>query len=356
MGLRIGYKASAEQFGPRDLVEFAVLAEELGLDSVTVSDHFLPWRVEGGHAPFSLAWMAAVGERTTRVQIGTSVLTPTFRYNPAVVAQAFATMSLLTGGRVMLGVGTGEALNEAAVSGSEWPEFRERFARLREAVRLMRMLWTETNVSFEGEYYRTVGASIFDRPEAPVPVYVAAGGPTVAKYAGRSGDGFICTSGKGMELYTDRLLPAVEAGRSAAGRSVDAVDRMLEVKLSYDRDPSRAMDNCRFWAPLSLTPDQKHSVKSPDEMERLANELPIEEVAKRWIIASDPDDAIAQIRPYVDAGLNHLVFHGPGHDQRQFLAQFSQDILPRLRSLQPARMGLEPTDPVGLDPERGLCP
>jgi len=115
-----------------------VRAEELGLDSVTVSDHVLPWRHPGGHAPFSMAWMAAVGERTSRVLIGTSVLTPTFRYNPAVVAQAFATMSLLTGGRVMLGVGTGEALNETAVSGNPWPDFKERFARLREFVRHMR--------------------------------------------------------------------------------------------------------------------------------------------------------------------------------------------------------------------------
>src|SRR5918992_4025926 len=120
MGLTIGYKASAEQFGPRELVEYAVRAEEVGLDSVLVSDHFLPWRHEGGHAPFALTWMAAVGERTSRVKIGTSVLTPTFRYNPAVIAQAFATLGVLYPGRVMLGVGSGEALNEIAVSGREW--------------------------------------------------------------------------------------------------------------------------------------------------------------------------------------------------------------------------------------------
>jgi coenzyme F420-dependent glucose-6-phosphate dehydrogenase len=333
MGLTIGYKASAEQFGPRDLVEFAVRAEEVGLDSVFVSDHFLPWRHNGGHAPFAMAWMAAVGERTSRIRIGTSVLTPTFRYNPAVIAQAFATMALLYDNRVLLGAGTGEALNEIAVSGREWPEFKERFARLRESIRLMRALWTEGEVSFEGEYYRTVGATIYDRPEQPVPVYVAAGGPVVAKYAGRAGDGFICTSGKGMELYTDKLIPAVEEGAAAAGRDAAEVDRMIEIKLSYDRDPDVALENTRFWAPLSLTPEQKHSVDSAVEMERLADELPIEQVAKRWIVASDPDDAVAQIKPYLDAGLNHLVFHGPGHDQERFLSQFAEDVLPRLRAL-----------------------
>jgi coenzyme F420-dependent glucose-6-phosphate dehydrogenase len=329
--LRIGYKASAEQFGPRELVEYGVRAEEVGLDSVWVSDHFQPWRHTGGHAPFSLAWMAAVGERTSRVQIGTSVLTPTFRYNPAVLAQAFATMACLYPDRIILGVGTGEALNETAVTGAEWPDFKGRFARLREAVTLMRTLWTEDSVTFDGEFYRTVDATVYDKPDRPVAVYVAAGGPVVARYAGRAGDGFICTSGKGMELYADKLLPAVAEGAEAADRDPAAVDRTIEIKMSYDRDRQRALENCRFWAPLSLSAEQKHSVNSATEMERLADELPIDQVARRWIIASDPDEAIEQIRPYVDAGLEHLVFHSPSHDQERFLTQFADDVLPKLR-------------------------
>ena len=333
MSLRIGYKASAEQFGPRELVEFGVRVEEFGLDSAVVSDHFLPWRHRGGHAPFAQAWLTAVGERTSRIMLGTSVLTPTFRYNPAVLAQTFATLGLLYAGRVMLGVGSGEALNEIAVSGREWPEFKERFARLREAVRLMRELWTGENVSFEGEYYTTVDATIYDKPEQPIPVYVAAGGPVVAKYAGRAGDGFICTSGKGMDLYTDKLMPAVGEGIEASGRSVADIDRMIEIKMSYDRDPDVALENCRFWAPLSLTAEQKQGVDSAVEMERLADELPIEQVAKRWIVASNPDEAVAQIKPYLDAGLNHLVFHGPGNDQERFLTQLAEDVVPRLRAL-----------------------
>jgi coenzyme F420-dependent glucose-6-phosphate dehydrogenase len=331
--LKIGYKASAEQFGPRQLVEYAVLAERSGLDSAMVSDHFLPWRETGGHAPFSLSWMAAVGERTSTIQLGTSVLTPTFRYNPAVIAQAFATMSLLYPDRVMLGIGTGEALNEIAVSGREWPEFKERFARLREAVELIRALWTEEGVTFDGQYYQTVNATIYDRPEQPTPIYVAAGGPMMAKYAGRVGDGMICTSGKGMELYTEKLIPAATEGAEISGRTLDQIDRMIEIKISYDRDPDTALANTRFWAPLSLSPEQKHSVDSAEEMERLADELPIEQVAKRWIVASDPDEAVSMIKPYLDAGLNHLVVHGPGGDQQRFLDQFSTDVLPRLRAL-----------------------
>ncbi|MGK8502175.1 glucose-6-phosphate dehydrogenase (coenzyme-F420) [Nocardia asiatica] len=333
-GLKLGYKASAEQFGPRELVEIAVLAEEHGLDSATVSDHFQPWRHKGGHAPFSLAWLAAVGERTQRIQLGTSVLTPTFRYNPAVIAQAFATMGCLYPDRVMLGVGTGEALNEIATGYTgEWPEFKERFARLREAVDLMRALWTGDRVDFDGQYYKTVGASIYDVPKGGIPVYVAAGGPLVARYAGRAGDGFICTSGKGMDLYTEKLMPAVAEGAAKAGRSVDDIDRMIEIKLSYDTDPELARENTRFWAPLSLTAEQKHSITDPIEMEAAADALPIEQIAKRWIVASDPDRAVEQIKPYLDAGLNHLVFHAPGHDQRRFLDLFQRDLAPRLRAL-----------------------
>lgn len=333
MGLQIGYKASAEQFDPRELVEFGVQAEQCGLDSVMVSDHFQPWRHKGGHAPFSIAWMSAVGERTSRIRMGTSVLTATFRYNPAVLAQAFATMGCLYPERIMLGLGTGEALNEIAVSGMEWPAFKERFARMREAVRLMRRLWREERVSFDGEYYQTVDATIYDRPDGGIPVYIAAGGPVVAKYAGRAGDGFICTSGKGMELYQDKLLPAVNDGLDAGERDRSSIDRMIEIKLSYDPDPQLARENTRFWAPLALTPEQKQGLEDPMEMERVGDELPLDQVASRWIVSSDPEDVVAQVKPYVDAGFDHLVFHAPGHDQSRFLRSFGEQILPRLREL-----------------------
>jgi coenzyme F420-dependent glucose-6-phosphate dehydrogenase len=326
--LQLGYKASAEQFAPRELVEIAVEAEKRGMESVAVSDHFQPWRHEGGHAPFSLTWMAAVGERTESIKIGTSVMTPTFRYNPAVIAQAFATMGVLYPDRIFLGVGTGEALNEIATGwNKDWPEFKERFARLKEAVDLMRQLWSEDRVTFEGQYYTTKDASIYDRPATGIPIYIAAGGPVVARYAGRAGDGFICTSGKGMELYTESLLPAVaEANRD--------LDRMIEIKLSYDTNDETAKENTRFWAPLALDKEQKHDITDPIEMERAADALPIDQIASRWIVGSDPDTVTAQIKLYIDAGFNHLVFHAPGADQSRFLELFENDLSPRLRAQQ----------------------
>lgn len=329
--LRLGYKASAEQFGPRELLEFSVLAEEVGFDSVMVSDHFQPWRHHGGHAPYSLAWLAALGERTSRVAIGTSVATPTFRYHPSIVAQAIGTIAVLNPDRVILGIGTGESLNEVPATGMAWPKFKERFGRLRESVELMRLLWTEDRVTFEGEYYRTENATIYDRPEKLVPIYVAAAGPTASRFAGRVGDGFICTSGKAPELYRETLLPNVQIGLEKSGRSLDDLEKTIEMKVSFDPDLDRALHDTSYWAALALSPDEKMGVEDPVEMEKLADALPVERAASRWIVSDDPDEHVERIAPYIELGFTHLVFHAPGPDQDRFLRLYAKEILPRLR-------------------------
>ena len=162
---------------------------------------------------------------------------------------------------------------------------------------------------------------------------MAAGGPLVARYAGRVGDGFICTSGKGMDLYTEKLLPAVAEGEEAASKPVGSVERMIEVKLSYAHTREEALENTRFWAPLSLTAEQKHGTEDPAEMARLADALPIEQVAQRWIVATTPEEVVSACRAYVDAGFDHLVFHPPGEDQAGFLRSFATEVLPGLREL-----------------------
>jgi len=334
--MRFGYKASAEQFAPNALLKFAIEAEDAGFESVFISDHFQPWKHTDGHAPFAPAWMAATLARTEKLVVGTSVLTPTFRLHPSVVAQAFGTLGAMFPDRVILGVGTGESLNEVPATGMAWPELKERSARLREAVTLIRLLWSEERVTFEGEFYRTQNATIYDKPERMVPIYLAAGGPLNAKYAGRAGDGFICTSGKGAELYVDQLLPNVAIGRAESDRGPLPFERMIEVKVSFDPDPELALNNTRSWAALSLTAEEKHSIEDPAEMERLAAALPIERVAKRWIVSSDPDEHVAAIKTYMDYGFDHLVFHAPGDDQSRFIALYAKEVLPRLRALAPS--------------------
>jgi coenzyme F420-dependent glucose-6-phosphate dehydrogenase len=330
--LRLGYKASAEQFGPNELLDYSILAERCGFDSVFISDHFQPWRHTGGHAPFAMSWLGALGARTSRIVMGTSVLTPTFRYQPSVVAQAFGTLAVMFPARVILGLGTGESLNEVPATGVAWPEQKERTARLKEAVTLIRQLWSDERVTFKGQYYATDKATIYDRPVAAPPIYVAAAGPVLAKYAGQFADGFICTSGKAPELYRDTLLPNVAAGIAAAGREPGAVDMMIEMKVSFDTDRQRAMDDTRHWAALALSPEEKLSVEDPLEMERLADQLTAERAAKRWIVSTDADEHVEMIRPYLEMGFRHLVFHAPGTDQVRFLKLYADRVLPRLRA------------------------
>lgn len=332
MALRLGYKASAEQFGPAELADYAVQAEDAGFDSVFVSDHLQPWRHDGGHAPAVLPWLGAVGARTSRVLLGTSVLTPTFRYHPAVVAQAFATLGCLYPGRVVLGVGSGESLNEVAL-GLAWPDGKERFARLKEAVTLIQTLWTEERVSFNGSFYSTDKATIYDRPDVPVPLYIGASGPAATRLAGRVADGFITTSGKADALYRDTLIPALTEGAGKAGRELADLDLLIEMKVSFDTDRARAMDDTKHWAALALSPEEKTQVDDPIQMQRLADALSAERAASRWIVSTDPDEHVARVKHYIELGFNHLVFHAPGPDQARFLQLYSAEVLPRLRKL-----------------------
>ncbi|TMJ55839.1 MAG: TIGR03557 family F420-dependent LLM class oxidoreductase, partial [Alphaproteobacteria bacterium] len=300
-----GYKASAEQFGPRELLDFSRLAEEVGFDSVFVSDHFQPWKHTDGHAPNSLAWLGALGASTKRVVIGTSVATPTFRYHPSIVAQAFGTLGSMFPGRIVLGVGTGESLNEVPSTAMQWPGAKERRDRLREAIRLINTLWTEDRVTFEGQFYKTDRATIYDKPKEKVPIWVAASGPLAAAMAGQIAEGFICTSGKAAQLYHDLT--------------------------AFDTDPQQAKELTRHWAALALSPEEKTGVEDPVEMERLADALPLDRAASRWIVSSDPDEQVERIRFYVELGFRHLVFHAPGPDQARFLKLYAEQVLPRLR-------------------------
>jgi coenzyme F420-dependent glucose-6-phosphate dehydrogenase len=259
------------------------------------------------------------------------VLTPTLRYSPAIVAQAFGTLACLNPGRVFLGVGTGESLNETPATGAEWPGAKERRLRLAEAIEVIKRLWRDERVTFEGDYYKTDRATIYDRPGEPVPIYVAASGPLAAKLAGRVGDGFIATSGKKQELY-EELLSNLAAGAEQAGRDAATLPKFIEIKVSYDHDLDFAYDACKWWAALALTPEEKSGVEDPIEMERLADAA-ADRAHTRFIVSNDPDEVVEKIAWYVGLGFDHLVLHAPGEDQGRFLEQFCADVLPKLREL-----------------------
>ena len=181
---------------------------------------------------------------------------------------------------------------------------------------LIKELWTGERVTFDGTYYQTEHATIYDRPDQPVPIYIGASGPAATRFAGRVADGFITTSGKDRELYTETLLPAVGEGAAKADRTLDDLDLMIEVKVSFDPDLARAREDTRFWGALALSPDEKTGVEDPIEMERLVRRAPRR--AGPDGSASDPDEH-AEVGAYVDMGFRHLVFHAPGPDQRRFL-------------------------------------
>ena len=328
--ITLGYKASAEQFAPVELLRFALAAEREGFDSVAISDHFQPFRHTGGHSPAALPWLGALAAGSERIRIGTSVSTPTMRFHPSMIAQAFATLGCFAPGRIFLGVGTGESMNEVPPVGIEWPGFKERLGRLEEAIELIRRLWTEDRVSFEGEYYPTQRATVYDRPDELIPILIAAAGPRAARFVGRAGDGFITTSGKPPELYTETLLPAVAEGAVKAGRDPAELEKLLEVKVSYDRDHERAVAECAFWAPLALPAEAKQGVHDPIELERLAAG-PDVHAESRFIVSGDPEEQAERIGAYVDMGFRHLIFHSPAPDQERFLKLFSAEVLPLLR-------------------------
>ena len=344
MSLMIGYKASVEQFGPRDLLAFSLRAEELGFDFVALSDHFQPMRHSNAHASFSLACLGALGANAERLQIGSSVITPTLRYHPAIIAQAFATLACLAPGRVFLGVGTGEAVNETPATGIRWPPGSERRERLAEAIDLIRRLWTDERVSFAGRWYRTDKATIYDRPETPIPILVAASVPVTASLAGRCGDGLITTSGKRTELYPE-LVGAFEAGARSAGRDPRNLTLLLEVKVSYDRDRQHAHDACKWWAALALPAADKIGLDDPVELERRSLSAGTN-AQSRFLVTDDPDELIAGLASYRRLGFDRLLFHAPGHDQLRFLDQFAADVLPRLRLNEEIRPG-KSYSPIG---------
>jgi coenzyme F420-dependent glucose-6-phosphate dehydrogenase len=221
-------------------------------------------------------------------------------------------------------------MNETPITGGEFPGRKERRMMMAEALQVIKLLWSEERVDFEGDYYKLRRATIYDKPDVPVPIYVAASGPLAAKLAGRVGDGFICTSGKNPQLYVD-LLDNVRQGAEKAGRDYESIKRMIEVKVSYDRDPEVAEKATHWWAALALTPEEKEGVEDPVEMERLADNA-LDRAHTRFIVSADPQDVADKIQPYIDLGFTELIFHFPGNDQRRYIDEFASDVFPLLRT------------------------
>lgn len=320
-GKGVGFVLSHEQFRTDRLVAQAQAAERAGFTHVWASDHIQPWQDNEGHSMFPWLTLALVGSSTSHVSFGTGVTCPTYRYHPATVAQAFASLAILNPGRVFLGVGTGERLNEQATTNG-YGNYTERHERLAEAIALIRQLWTGSRISFSGRYFQTNSLKLYDVPATPPPIFVAAGGPKSAKLAGQFGDGWITQSG---DVTNPKLLAAFGAGAQAAGRDVATLGKRAEMfaVVGDDAVAARAATLWRFTAGAVDQPD-------PVDIQRAAESNPTDKVLGGWTVGTDAGRHVEAAQRVLDAGAVPFL-HFPQDDPMVAIDFYRDNVLPKLR-------------------------
>ncbi len=324
---QIGYVLSHEQFRQPELLEIGAAAEEAGFDMVWASDHIQPWQDNQGHSGHAWLTLAALGQRTRRVRLGTGVTCPTYRYHPAVVAHAFASLAVLSPGRVFLGVGSGEALNEQAATG-QWGDYQERADRLVEAVALIRALWTGETISHRGAHYATEDLKLYDLPERPVPLYIAGGGEQSARLAGLHGDGLITDA---ESAVSPELRQAFADG--ARERGLDAGDLSVHAELFvYVGTAREAEPVARRWRFLPKAWSDYVNVPDPREIDRRAQrEVPLPDVLRMWTVSPDPAAHAQRLQELIDGGVTHIYVHAGNQDQPRAIRFYRDEVLPRVR-------------------------
>ncbi|PZF83361.1 TIGR03557 family F420-dependent LLM class oxidoreductase [Jiangella anatolica] len=316
--MTFGYFLASEDWAPRELIRQAVRAQEAGFEALWISDHFHPWTDQQGQSPFVWSVIGALS-RETDLPITTAVTCPTVRIHPAVIAQAAATVAVLHGGRFVLGVGTGEALNEQ-VTGAPWPLAETRLAMLEEAVAVMRELWTGEVVTRAGEHYRVEHARIYTRPDTPPPVYVSAFAPGAAELAGRIGDGLIST-------IPDAGLVAAFHRAGGAGKPVQG-----GVKVCYGADADEAAATAhRFWPNAGLPGELGQVLRTPEHVMQASSMVTPEQIGDSHACGPDADRHVQAISAYLDAGYGDVFVNQIGPDQDAFFDFYAAEVLPRLK-------------------------
>jgi G6PDH family F420-dependent oxidoreductase len=321
--IRLGYKLMAEEHGPTALVQNGKRAEEVGFDFAAISDHFSPWLEEEGHAPFAFAVLGALAQATRRIGLMTAVTCPIMRYHPAIVAQAAATLALLSDDRFTLGLGSGERLNEHVVGGG-WPTVHERQERLAEAVDIVQGLLSGDLRSYRGQYFRLDDARLFDRPAKKPAVVLAAGGPAAARLAAEKGDGLVVTAPE-AEL--------VEAFVAAGGTG----PRYAEVALSYAEREDEARETAhRYFRWTALGAPVNAELPDTRAFAAASRHVSAETVAEQVSCGPSPERHLETIGRYMEAGYDHLILVQIGPEQDAFLDFCARELMPRLRQRQAA--------------------
>jgi len=325
---KIGYAAMLEQFHPTDLLGWCEQAEAAGFSAgFMVSEHFHPWTPQQGNAAFAWSFIGALGQRTT-LPLGVAVTCPGFRYHPAVIAHAAATLGAMYPGRFWLGLGAGEALNEHIIGG-EWPEIGIRSAMLFEAIEVITKLFSGEVVKHDGEYFTLESAKLYTRPEKPVPIYVATAGPYNAKRTGRHADGMITVGAadeKIAKLWEKFAEGAVDAGKDPSG-----MPKLLQIHVSWAESHAEAETNAiREW-PNGGMAFPKQDIRNPEDFANIAKLVRPEHFINRVLISADLDEHAAHIQKFIDMGFDEVHLHNVGRNQAEFIAAFGDHVLPQLR-------------------------
>ncbi len=328
--LKLGYSVAHEQYNPNLLLDFTVAAEKAGFDGIWCSDHFHPWFHSDASGGFAWAWMGSAAEKTRKVQIGSAVTCPMFRYHPAIVAQAFATLGFMYPERIFLGLGTGEAMNEVPL-GYEWPSFKERIQRLEEAIKVIKLLWSESWVTFKGRYYRLKKANLYTKPKSPVPIYVAASGVAATELAGKYADGLL-TLPFPESHYTNVLFPTLNKAAREMGRDPESIDKAVEVYVSYDQDYDKALASVRCWAGTALPFVFKYPVSDPREIESYGRLVGNEQLVQSWLIGTTPEQHIKCIEKYIRLGFTNIHVTSSSPEELKTIELYAKQILPYIKS------------------------
>ncbi|MDQ3879523.1 MAG: TIGR03557 family F420-dependent LLM class oxidoreductase [Chloroflexota bacterium] len=325
---KIGYAAMLEQFHPTELLEWCEQAEAAGFDAgFMVSEHFHPWTPEQGQAAFAWSFMGALGQRTS-LRFGTAVTCPGFRYHPAVIAHAAATLGAMYPGRFWLGVGAGEWLNEHVVGG-EWPEIGVRSSMMFEAIDVIGKLFSGKVVKHNGRHFKLESARLYTRPEQPVPIYVATSGPMNAKRCGEHADGMITVGAADEKIQL--LFSKFEEGCEEAGKGPHGHPKLLQLHVSWAPTADDALDNAMRQWPNGGMNFPKQDIRSPEDFAAMAKLVRPEHFQNRVLISADLDEHAAHVQRYVDMGFDEVHLHNVGRNQAEFIRAFGESVLPQLR-------------------------
>ncbi|MDQ3837741.1 MAG: TIGR03557 family F420-dependent LLM class oxidoreductase [Thermoproteota archaeon] len=327
--VKIGIQAAHEQVSPTDLLNDVVVMDINGIERCWSSDHYMPWWHTAASGAAAWPWMGAALAKTHKIVIGTGVTAPILRYNPAVVAQVFATLGYMFPNRVFLGIGLGESLNEVT-SGNKWPPAQERFRRTREAITIIRKLWTEEWVTFKGEYYWVKDSNLYTKPRKPIPLYIAALGSQTARLAGEKGDGFV-TNELDEGSIKNKLFPAAREGTKESGKDFDTLEKILFIPASYDEDKEKAIRSIRFWRGAMIKAFYDVDVHDPRKIEENAQVIGDDTLERMLLVITNAEEGIRKLEKYVDIGFTEIVLTNSSPDREKLVKLVAEEISPALR-------------------------